>query len=326
MEQCFRLNRAFLHDFGKIVPAFGFNGLGEIVYRRTYSRIKQDGFCENWGDTVERVVNGAFSIQKAYAHRPVPCLQEEAQKMYEKIFSFKFLPPGRGLWAMGTPAVNDKKLYAALNNCAFVSTEDIPSEPSRPFVFLMEASMLGVGVGFDTKGAGKITVAPPTGEQELYRIPDTREGWVRSVQLLLNSYFLTGQGQVTFEYSQIRPVGEPLKSFGGKSAGPQPLIALHCQLRELLNKQVGGRLTARGIIDLMNVIGKCVVAGNLRRSAEIAFGEPNDNEFLQLKNYQKHPERAEFGWVSNNSVLAALGMDYGDIVESIRHNGEPGLA
>ena len=42
--------------------------------------------------------------------------------MYDKIYNFKFLPPGRGLWAMGTAITEEKKLFAALNNCAFVST------------------------------------------------------------------------------------------------------------------------------------------------------------------------------------------------------------
>ena len=65
----------------------------------------------------------------------------------------KFLPPGRGLWAMGSPITEDRQLYAALNNCAFVSTSNLRDGPARPFCFLMDAAMLGVGVGFDTAGA-----------------------------------------------------------------------------------------------------------------------------------------------------------------------------
>ena len=59
---------------------------------------------------------------------------------------------------MGTPVIHKKNLSAALNNCAFVSTEDIAEDPTRPFEFLMDASMLGVGVGFDCKGAGKLVI------------------------------------------------------------------------------------------------------------------------------------------------------------------------
>jgi hypothetical protein len=65
----------------------------------------------------------------------------------------------------------------------------------------------------------------------------------------------------------------------------------------------------------MNMIGKCVIAGNIRRTAEIAFGDPADTNFINLKNYKKHPERQEFGWVSNNSIFAELGMDYTQVAE-----------
>lgn len=81
----------------------------------------------------------------------------------------------------------------------------------------------------------------------------------------------------------------------------------------------------RQIVDLFNFIGKCVVAGNIRRTAEIAFGEHDDSEFLNLKNYEIFPERMEYGWVSNNSIFAKIGQDYSDVAKNISLNGEPGL-
>ena len=83
-----------------------------------------------------------------------------AQEMYERIFDMKFLPPGRGLWAMGSPVTEERYMYAALNNCAFVSTQNLKEEGSKPFTFLMDGAMLGVGVGFDTLGAGTCTKLP----------------------------------------------------------------------------------------------------------------------------------------------------------------------
>lgn len=76
----------------------------------------------------------------------------------------------------------------------------------------------------------------------------------------------------------------------------------------------------------MNLIGKCIVAGNVRRTAEIAFGSPDCEEYLHLKNYDRHPERQGHGWASNNSVLAPLGMDYSAVCDRVRSNGEPGFA
>ena len=92
------------------------------------------------------------------------------------------------------------KLYTALNNCAFVSTEIKDNwSKSDPFTFLMDSSMLGVGVGFDTKGSNSIKVYKPhRDDKELYEIPDTREGWVESVKLLLNSYFEPGKKTIEF--------------------------------------------------------------------------------------------------------------------------------
>jgi hypothetical protein len=84
-------------------------------------------------------------------------------------------------------------------------------------------------------------------------------------------------------------------------------------------------MTSRDIVDIMNILGKCVISGNIRRVAEIALGEANDKEFIELKDYKLNPDRAEYGWVSNNSIYAELGMDYTDIAEKIRLNGEPGL-
>lgn len=109
-------------------------------------------------ETIERVVNGTFRMQYEWMLlNQLPwdsnLVQAQAEDMFHRIFHMKFLPPGRGLWAMGTPLTEERKLYAALNNCAFVSTQDLANEPAEPFCFLMDASMLGVGVGFDTKGA-----------------------------------------------------------------------------------------------------------------------------------------------------------------------------
>lgn len=231
---------------------------------------------------------------------------------------------------MGTPVIHKKNLSAALNNCAFVSTEDMASNPTRPFEFLMDASMLGVGVGFDTKGSGKVKVpGPKEGEKRLYRVEDSREGWVSSVAVLLKAYFgVDGEQQadVEFDYSAIRPEGEPLKTFGGVSSGPRPLRELHDSIREVMERRKNSTLDSTAIVDLFNLIGKCVVSGNVRRSAEIAFGDADDEDFLSLKDYKKNPHRAAFGWSSNNSVFARVGMDYTNVANHLRLNGEPGLA
>ena len=328
----FKLSEKFIDKYKRKKPPFGFNGLGELVYMRTYSRIKADGKNERWWETVQRVVEGTYSMQKHHieSHQlgwnPWQG-QKSAQEMYERIFNMKFLPPGRGLWAMGTAITEEKGLYAALNNCAFVSTKTLKEDYAKPFCFLMDASMLGVGVGFDTKGAGEIVVKGVNRDrnEEVYMIPDTREGWVESLRLLLESYF-HGLPLIEFDYNQIRLEGEPIKGFGGVSSGPEPLKEVHEDIRNVLENNSGNPITITTIVDIMNLIGKCVVAGNVRRTAEIVFGDADSEEYLDLKNYKVNPHRDQYGWTSNNSIFGELGMDYTDVCKRINDNGEPGLA
>ena len=330
--KAFKLSDSFINNYKRKRAPFGFNGLGELVYMRTYSRLKPDGKNEMWWETVKRVVEGTFNMQKRHidSHslgwNPWKA-QHSAQEMYDRIFNMKFLPPGRGLWAMGTPLTEERGLFAALNNCAFVSTENIKDDLAAPFTFLMDASMLGVGVGFDTLGAGKLIVKGPNASRqtETYQIPDTRQGWVESLRLQLESHFL-GTAPVEFDYSNIREAGVPIAGFGGVSSGPAPLKELHDKVDEILGNSAGEPISITAIVDIMNLIGKCVVAGNVRRTAEIVFGDADSQEYLDLKNYEVNPHRAEYGWTSNNSIFAELGMDYTEACERVKLNGEPGFA
>lgn len=335
----FKLDDKFVEKYKKKEPPFGFNGLGKIVYLRTYSRTKEDGTNEKWYETIRRVVEGTYSIQKR--HITGQGLgwddnkgQESAQEMYDRMWNMKFLPPGRGLWAMGTDIINDKNLFVALNNCAFVSTETIIEDFSKPFEFMMDFSMLGVGVGFDVKGADKLNIQVPD-ESYNFIIPDTREGWVDSLGALLNAYF-RGSSYPIFDYSKLRKKGEMIKTFGGKSSGPEPLMKLHRDIDQLLTKRLGDKLTMQDIVDIMNMIGVCVVSGNVRRTAQIVFGDPSDDDYLKLKDYHwddttqsfkgTRTNRSTFGWASNNSIFAEIGQDYTKVAEQTALNGEPGYA
>lgn len=214
--------------------------------------------------------------------------------------------------------------FILTSNCAFVSTQNIDSEFDKPFRFLMDVSMLGVGCGFDTKGAGKIVWDPSHQNIITHQIADSREGWVDSVGALIRWGFGMAP-KPNFDYSLIRPRGSLIRGFGGVSEGPEPLINLHNQIEKVILGNAGNAINSRDITDIMNMIGVCVVAGNVRRSAEISLGEPDDDLFLNLKNYEMFPERIEYGWASNNSVLVKVGDDYSRYAERIAANGEPGL-
>ena len=334
----YHLPEDFLATYKRRQVPWGFdigggNSLGELNFLTKYSRRKENGQKERWWETCQRVVEGYNSILKDHcALNRTPWNTQKAnnsaQDAFERMFTFKWLPPGRGLWMMGTEFV-DEHGSAALQNCAFVSTEHLSSRnPTQPFTQLMEMSMLGIGVGFDTRGAGKITIHRPVRDFMVTHIDDSREGWVGSVDQLLRSYLTAGQMQTQFDYGKIRPAGALIRGFGGTAAGPEPLRRLHEQLNRLFAGREGTLLTETDIVDIQNLIGKCVVAGNVRRSAEIALGYPTD-DFLNLKNFEVNPERCgPDGWafLSNNSIIVESGHEIDDnLLELIATNGEPGL-
>ncbi len=321
----FKLDEEFLNNFKDKQPDWG--PLGYITYKRTYARIiEKENRKEEFWETIRRVVEGCYSIQKEHCIKlSLPWSDEKAHKsaqtMFKKIWNFKFLPPGRGLWMMGTEFIA-RHGSMSLNNCGFASTEDINLKYAKAFLFCMDGLMLGVGLGFDTKGAGKIVIKKPAEGHFDFQIPDSREGWVDALKLILEAYFLGTQAP-TFDFSKIRKAGEPIRGFGGIASGPEPLKNMLEDIQKILENRIGQTITSVDIVDIMNYIGKCVVAGNVRRSAEIALGDPTDLDFVTCK----QDEKALYShrWASNNSVFAVKGLDYSFIANQIAVNGEPGI-
>ena len=340
----FRLSEDFVNKYNNTPAPFGFsdagsNSLGEVTFIRTYSRVKEDGTKERWHEVCRRVIEGMYSVQKNHAKdNRLPWndnkAQKSAQEAFQRMFELKWTPPGRGLWAFGTPMTMEKRNSASLQNCAMVSTRDIDrNDPGALFAWVMDALMLGIGVGFDTLGQDKqMSIYAPSEPVSIYEIPDTREGWVESVRLLINSFLRQNQPIQEFNYDLIRPLGAPIKGFGGVASGPAPLIDLHTRIRNVIGSRAGELLDSRAIVDIVNLIGTCVVSGNVRRSATLALGIAEDEGFINLKNPEVFPERNSYdpekpgwAWMSNNSISATVGTKYEDYVDLIADNGEPGF-
>lgn len=326
----FTLPKLFKEDLRSRRAPWGFGSFSEVVFYRTYSRVMSDGRQERWADTIIRVVEGVLSIRKDwYRKHGLPWneayWQSLGREMANAIFAMKMLPPGRGLWAMGSDFVFERGSMALCNCGAY----DVTDSLSRAAAWTMDALMNGTGVGFSTQNVTFDTLSQPGPETLTYAIPDNREGWVESVRLLIASYEAPGLPVAIFDYSQIRPAGQPIRGFGGIAAGPEPLQKLHDRLRVILSTYSEGELDQTQLItDVMNSIGVCVVAGNVRRSAELATGSIHDEVFLNLKNYDVYPRRAEWGWMSNNSVVLGHSEDFQSlpsIADRIRDNGEPGV-
>jgi len=312
------LPEQFLRPYMNIKPNWGYNGLGEIVYKRTYSRIKEDGTNEEWWETVARCINGAQKIGADYTTK-------EAQQLYDYIFNLKCNFAGRMLWQLGTTTV-DRFGGNSLLNCWGICIRDIDD-----FCFIFENLMLGGGVGFSIRKEDvhelprvkeDVTVTHEKTNDADFIVPDSREGWVKLLKKTLKSYFFTGK---SFTYSTIlvRSSGESIGGFGGKASGPAILIEGIENICEVIREREGKKLRSIDVLDICNIIGSVVVSGNVRRSAEIAVGDPDDYLFLRAKRWDLG-NIPNWRAMSNNTIYADSYDHISDAVwKTYDGSGEP---
>lgn len=301
------LSEDFVKGYADKQPPWGFNGMGYLVYKRTYAR-EVGGRTEEWYETVARCVNGAQEIGAGYT-------QEEAERLYDYVFNLKGSFSGRALWQLGTDLV--KKFNAtSLTNCFYTNIECVDD-----FKFLMDHLMLGGGVGFSVerskihefpKVRSGVSITHDKTNDADFIVPDSRQGWSKLLGNVLDAYFHTGE---SFTYSTIlvRGYGAPLKTFGGTASGPEVLVEGISDICNILNKRQGKKIRSIDALDIANVIGQIVVAGSARRSAQLAAGDPDDFLFLRAKNWDRGDIPAWRG-NSNNSIYAD---SYDEIVDEL---------
>lgn len=255
--------------------------VGYATYKRTYARPIKDR-TEEWGETVDRVIEACNKQLKCDFN------EKDQADIRRMMMQLKGTVAGRFLWQLGTKTV-DRLGLPSLQNCAFV----VVDEPIRPFTWAFEMLMLGSGVGFNIqrehvyqlpKVKKKVSVKHVDDHGADFIVPDSREGWTDLLHRVLEASFVTGQG-FTYDTSLVRPAGAPIKGFGGTASGPNDLIWGMSEINRILNDQSGKRLRPIDCLDIMNIIGKIVVAGNVRRSAQIAIGDHDDIEYLRAKRW-----------------------------------------
>ena len=161
-----------------------------------------------------------------------------------------------------------------------------------------------------------------------YNLPDTREGWVLANARLIDMHFnqtnSENKNKLVLDISRIRPYGAKIHGFGGTASGPMPLVEMLFDINNIINNRVNSNLTSVDCTDICNLIGKTVVAGNVRRSAELALGTSTDQDFITMK--QDKDKLYHHRWASNNSVaIDSKFNEYEPIANGIRENGEPGI-
>ena len=297
--------------------------LGYVTYKRTYARRLNENNAnsktEEFENTVDRIVKASDKQLK------VGFSSEEEKRLKEILLGLKGSVAGRFMWQLGTKTI-DRLGLMSLQNCAFT----VVNEPISPFTWAMDALMLGSGVGYNIqreyvyelpKLKRKVRIVRKDTNDADFIVPDSREGWVKLLRKTLESHFITGEG---FTYSTIcvRGKGTPIKGFGGVASGPEELCWGIREISKLLNSRAGKKARPIDCLDIMNIIGYIVVAGNVRRSAQIAIGDYDDIQYLEAKRW----DLGIPNWraMSNNSVVCNdITLLPEQFWEGYNGNGEP---
>jgi ribonucleoside-triphosphate reductase len=243
--------------------------VGYLTAKRTYCRAVGDR-TEEWDEVVDRVIKACRDQLK------VGFDQHEEERLRRYMLGLKGTVAGRFLWQLGTETV-DRLGLPSLMNCAFVVVDN----PIRPFTWAFDMLMLGSGVGYNIQRE-YVYKLPPVREDFTrpvrvnkpdadFIVADSREGWVRLLHSVLDSAFnghavgsLTGLPN-GFSYSTqlVRGKGAAIKGFGGVASGPEDLVRGIDQIGGVLESRRGKQLRPIDCLDIMNIIGSVVVAGNV---------------------------------------------------------------
>jgi ribonucleotide reductase class II len=314
---------ALREDFPATAPA------AHPVFYRTYSR-RNDNGRESWAEVVERNLAGL--------HRLGHLSDGEVSLLRRMQLEQKALPSGRWLWIGGTAWIDDPENFSGAYNCTSTNLVDWEA-----FALMMDLAMMGCGTGaiiephlierlpavrneLVVEITSDIGVTPAGSRQErtshrvdgnrvTIKVGDTRSGWVDSYRLLLelcSDGRFDGPVHVAVDLADVRPVGEPLKGFGGM-ANPVKLRDLYGRVAEILNRARGRQLTSVECCLLIDEAAVTIVAGNIRRSAgmrqfaadDLAASTAKDNLWQQddQGNWRIDPERDALRMANHTRVF-----------------------
>lgn len=309
------------------------NLLARSTYTGKYRRVED----ASWTDTIARVVLGSVALDPNVT-------REEAETLFDIFWRGVALPPGRGLWTGGVAGIP----VEARNNCYYATLRG-----ADDWCWVANMLMCGGGVGVGLHAIDELPVVsrssarfhilcskshPNVGEVmpdpfiaepsecEWHIVDDSRLGWVEALRTALSAAF---EGRsVVFNLSSIRRRGAPIKTFGGTACGPAPLAMLLRQVWSTVRGAQGRKLSSVECLDITNHIGVCIKSGNVRRSALIVLGSPNDRAFRDAKKDWQAVMAHRHS--SNNSVVfeTKLQLDtfnWEALVEDNAEYGEPGI-
>ena len=270
------------------------NPLGEFVYFQTYARwIPEENRRESWIETVGRYMD----FMKENLGDKLK--DGEYEELRQAILKQEAMPSMRLLQFAGTAA---RTTNVCAYNCSYVAPESF-----QDIAEIMYVSLCGTGAGWSVESQN-VQKLPQILHQSGKKLPtfvvaDSKEGWCDAFAYGMKTW---AEGKdIEFDYSLVRPAGARLKTMGGKSSGPAPLKQLLAFTRDKILSRQGKRLTNLNVHDIICMVGECVVAGGVRRSAMISLSDLDDNDIRDAKKGQFYLTESQRSLANNSAVYTA---------------------
>jgi len=268
----------------------------EFIHKTRYARyLPEEQRRESWPETVDRYVNyWGNSLGK-----------QEATEVRESILNMDVMPSMRCLMTAGEALDRDN---VAGFNCSY-----LPIDHPRAFDELLYILMCGTGVGYSVERQ-YIQKLPEVAEdffktETTVHVVDSKIGWAKAIREVISLLY---SGQVPdFDVSKVRPSGAPLKTFGGRASGPEPLVDLFKFLCRTFQDAKGRKLSSLEAHDICCKIAEIVVVGGVRRSALISLSNLTDDRMRRAKTGEWYREdQAPYRALANNSACYTEKPDF----------------
>lgn len=298
------------------------NIISDYIFYSKYSRVKSDGKKETWQESVSRVMSMHWSFfEKKISEEKKEAFNQVFQKAWEAYGDKLILGSQRALQYGGPQLL---KNHLRLYNCMSSYLNRIEF-----FEECMEALLAGAGVGYSVQRQHTkrlpILLGIDKSRKETFVIPDSIEGWARSVGMLIEHYYYH-LPLIEFDYSHIRPSGAFI-SGGFKAPGPEPLKICHDKIRKIFDKVQMRQLRPFELHYITCIIANAVISGGIRRSAMIALFDIDDNEMLSCKTGDWFITYPELCRCNNSAVIFedTPKEKYLNLIQYIQNYGEPGI-
>lgn len=279
----------------------------QYIHASRYARYSyENNRRETWDETVTRYFN--FFEEHLHDNHDYKLTDNNRKMLEDGIKELKVMPSMRCLMTAGEAL---KRENVAGYNCSYIAVNNL-----RAFDELLYVLMNGTGVGFSVERQF-VTELPIINEDfhatdTIIMVSDSKLGWAKALRELIS---LLAAGQIPqWNLSRVRPAGSPLKTFGGRASGPEPLEDLFRFFINIFRDAAGRKLTSLEAHDLCCKIAEVVVVGGVRRSALISLSNLSDDRMRHAKAgrwWESNVQRS----LANNSACYTEKPDMGIFME-----------